>query len=163
MSFLLANLPYVLLYAGAIFLIAMTDSDAETADRYWPYFILVVALVAMVGGWRYAGYTSTDRIMYFVKQVLHWGAVLLVVNLLFLKSMQQFLSAESYGFIVAYILGLGALLSGIYLDWKMGVFGAFLISSAIGIGFLDNNAMLLTVIGVAITGVGITLLVRRRD
>ncbi|MCF7983614.1 MAG: hypothetical protein K9L70_04370 [Thiohalocapsa sp.] len=161
-SFLLANLPYVLLYAGAIFLVAMTDSDPETADRYWPYFIIVVALVAMVGGWRYAGVTNTDRVKYFLKQVLHWGAVLLVVNLLFLDSMQQFLNAASYGFIVAYILGLGALLSGIYLDWKMGLFGAFLIFSAIGIGILDDNAMLLSVLAVAIIGVGITLLVRRQ-
>jgi hypothetical protein len=75
--------------------------------------------------------------------------------------MERFLNAESHGFVIAYMLGLGAILSGIYLDWRMAVFGLFLVGSAVGIGFLDQNAMLLTLIGVAILAIAITLLLRR--
>ncbi|MGB5832491.1 MAG: hypothetical protein WBG92_10930 [Thiohalocapsa sp.] len=160
---LIVNLPYIVLYVVAIGLVAMTDSDPTAAARYWEYFILLVAVVSLFGGWSNAGTTNASRMTYFVRQVLHWGSLLIVINLLFLHSMQDFLNAESHGFVIAYVLGLGAILSGIYMDWKMAVFGAFLIGSAVGIGFLDDNAVLLTISGIAIAGIALTILFRQRS
>lgn len=157
---LIVNLPYLALYAFTIWLVAVTDSDPVTAAIYWQWFVPAVGVVATIGGWRSPA--AANKAAYLLKQVLHWGTLLLVINLLFLKSMQDFLNAESHGFVVAYMLGLAAILSGIYLDWKMAVFGAFVIGSAVGIGYLDDNAMLLTVIGVAIAGIAVTLAIRRR-
>jgi hypothetical protein len=159
--FLFGNLLYILLYIGAIALVATTGNNPQRAAAYWQYFILFVGLVSVIGGWRVVGPTTRDKVVYFIRQILHWGALLVAINLLFLPSMQSFLNAESHGFMAAYLLGLAAILSGIYLDWKMSVFGAFLLGSAVGVGFLDDNAVLLTISAVAVAAVAVTFLVGR--
>jgi hypothetical protein len=159
---LLVSLPYLALYIAAIVLTAITDAEPERATELWKSFMPFVALVSIIGGWRFSGDTTTEKAFYVGKQVLYWAAVLVSIDLLFRGDTPHFLNAESQGFIVAYILGLSALLSGIYIDWKMSIFGAFLIASTLGIAFLDDNAVLISVGGVAIAGIAITLLVRRR-
>ncbi len=158
---LFVSLPYLALYIASIVLTAMTDADPEQATALWKLFMPFVALVSVIGGWRFSGEGSKEKAVYVGKQVLYWAAVLVGITLLFMGDTPHFLNAETEGFVVAYILGLSALLSGIYIDWKMSVFGAFLILSTIGIAFLDDNAMLISVAGVAIAGIAITLLVRR--
>jgi hypothetical protein len=158
---LIVSLPYMALYIATIVLTAITDSEPERATELWKWFMPFVALVSLIGGWRISGDNAKDRAIYIGKQVLYWGAVLLVIDLLFRGDTPHFLNAESQGFVVAYILGLAALLSGIYIDWKMSVFGAFLIASTIGIAFLDDNAVLLSVGAVAVAGIAITLLMRK--
>jgi hypothetical protein len=154
----LVNSPYILIYGATIWLVAMTDRDSAKAATYWQYFVPIVGLVSVIGGW---GKATESKGKYLMEQVLHWGALLLVIYLLFLPDMEQFLNAESHGFVIAYMLGLAAILSGIYLDWKMAVFGLFLLASAVGIGFLDENALLITLIGVGIAAILVTLLIRR--
>ncbi|KAA6186916.1 hypothetical protein F2Q65_03230 [Thiohalocapsa marina] len=155
---LLINSPYILIYAATIWLVALTDSDPDKASKYWQYLLPVVGLVSVIGGW---SQTRISRARYLTQQVLHWGALMLVTFLLFVPTMEHFLDAQTHGFVVAYMLALAAILSGIYLDWKMGIFGLFLVGSAVGIGFLNNNAMLLTLIGIGMAGVAVTLVVRR--
>lgn len=155
---MLANLPYIALYVISIWLVAVTDSDPGKATTQWELFIPLVALVSIIDGWKD---TRETKVVYLIQQLLHWGALMLVVYLLFLPEMQNFLNAETHGFVLAYLLGLAAILSGIYLEWKMAVFGAFLIASAVGIGYLSDNALLLTLIGTAVAGIAITLLIRK--
>ncbi|NBC49594.1 MAG: hypothetical protein GVY22_16790 [Gammaproteobacteria bacterium] len=159
---LFVSLPYLALYIASIILTGMTDAEPARATELWKLFMPFVALVSVVGGWRFSGETNREKAIYIGKQVIYWGAVLIVINLLFMGDTPHFLNAESQGFVVAYILGLSALLSGIYIDWKMSVYGAFLIISTLGIAFLDDNAVLISVVGVAIAGIAITLMLRRR-
>jgi hypothetical protein len=158
---LFVSLPYLVLYVASIVLTAMTDAEPERATQLWKMFMPFVALVSVIGGWRFSGESAKEKAIYVGKQVLYWGAVLAVINLLFMGDTAHFLNAESQGFIVAYVLGLSALLSGIYIDWKMSLFGAFLIASTVGIAFLDDNAVLISTGGVAVAGIAITVLLRR--
>jgi hypothetical protein len=77
---------------------------------------------------------------------------------LFQTDVQHFLRAETDGFIIIYLLGLASILSGLYLDWKMGVFGLFLIFSGVFIAYLDNNALLIAIGGIATLAVIGTIL-----
>lgn len=159
---MLVSAPYALLYIASIVLTAMTDAEPERATELWKMFMPFVVLVSVIGGWRFSGETAASKAIYVLKQMLYWGAVLVVITLLFWGDTAHFLNAESQGFVVAYILGLAALLSGIYIDWKMSVYGAFLIASTLGIAFLDDNAVLISVGGIALAGIAITVLTRRR-
>jgi hypothetical protein len=162
MKVLWVSLPYLALYIAAIVLTGITESEPARATGLWKLFMPFVALVSVIGGWRFSGTTNQDKALYIGKQALYWGAVLLVINLLFMGNTPHFLNAESQGFVVAYILGLSALLSGIYLDWKMSIFGGFLIISTLGIAFLEDNAVLISVVGIALAGIALTLWLRRR-
>jgi hypothetical protein len=159
---LFVSLPYLALYVASVVFVAMTDSDPEKSSNYWKFFMPLVVLVSVIGGWRHSGELAKDKAIYIGKQILHWGAVLLVINLLFMGDTANFLNAESKGFVVAYLIGLSALLSGIYIDWKMALYGAALIASAVGIAFLDDNAMMISVAGIAVAGIVVTIVGRRR-
>jgi hypothetical protein len=154
---LLVNSPYILIYVVTIWLVGMTDSDAAKAGLYWQYFVPIIGLVSIIGGW---GKRSESTARYLTEQVLHWGALSVVIYLLFLEPMQQFLNAESHGFVTAYMVGLAAILSGIYLDWKMAIFGAFIVGSAVAIGFLEDNAILI-ISGIAFLVIVFILVMRK--
>ena len=156
----IANVPYVALYAIAVGLIAMTDHNPASAQSAWNFFIPLVGLVSAANGWRrYAGVTRESQSRYMLRQVLHWGALLVVIHLLFLGDVQHFLRAEDDGFVIIYLVGLTSLLGGIYLDWKMALFGLFLIFSGVVIAFLDDNALLIAVGGTALMAVIVTAFV----
>jgi hypothetical protein len=123
--FLLYQLPYLVLYIVALGLVAMTAHDATGMSDYWQMFIPLVALVSILGGWRWAGATGSARWGYILRQVLHWGALVLVIQLLFAHAVQDFLNDQQDAFVSVYLIGLAALLS-LYLDWKMALFGVFL-------------------------------------
>jgi hypothetical protein len=159
---LLWGLPYIAIYGISIWLIALTNRDPAAAYPNWQWFIPLVALVSIIGGWRRMERAGGSVMLYLFKQVLHWGALMLVLYLLFLPGVDQLLSADSNGFVVIYLLGLTALLSGIYLDWKMAVFGLFLIGSGVGIAYLEDNAMLITIAGVGLFAILVTVLTRSR-
>jgi hypothetical protein len=151
---------YILLYGLAILLIGLTDHDPASAEPTWDLFIPLVAIVCAFAGWRqFAGNTMQSHAIYLVRQTLHWGALLMVIHLLFLPAVQVFLKAETDGFIIIYLVGLTSMLAGVYLDWKMGLFGLFLVFSGVIVAFIDNNAMLIVVGGAALIAIIITALV----
>jgi len=161
--FLLYHVPYVVLYVVALGLVAMTSHDAAGTSSYWQMFIPLIALVSIAGGWRFAGAPGDPRWHYILKQVLHWGALILVIRLLYAHDVQDFLNDEQDGFVTVYVIGLAAILSGIYLDWKMALFGLFLLLSGVAIAWFDDNAMLISLVfGAAAIAVAVTLLIRHR-
>ena len=160
---LLQHIPYAVLYLVALGLVAMTSHNAAGTSIYWQLFIGLVALVSIIAGWRFAGASDHPRWVYLLKQVLHWGALVLVIRLLYTHDLQDFLNDEQDGFVTIYVLGLTAILSGIYLDWRMALFGIFLLLSGVGMAWIDDNAMLISLIAVAAAvGVAATLVFRRR-
>ncbi len=159
--FMLYQLPYVVLYVAAFGLVAMTSHDAASTSAYWQMFIPLIALVSILGGWHWAGASGDPRWMYLARQVLHWGTVILVIRLLYAHNVQDFLNDEQDSFVIIYIVGLAAVLSGIYLDWKMALFGIFLLLSAVGMAWLEDNVVLLLAVAlVALAAAVVTLIVR---
>lgn len=159
----LYHIPYVVLYAVAVGLVAMTSHNAAGTSIYWQMFIGLIALVSIVAGWRFASEPGSSVGLYMLKQVLHWGALVLVIRLLYTHNLQDFLNDNQDGFVTVYMIALTAILSGIYMDWRMALFGIFLLLSGVGMAWIDNNAMLISVIAAAAAlGVVVTLLIRHR-
>jgi hypothetical protein len=154
-SLLLREWPFVLLYVLALACMGYTNADAGRSSYYWQLLIPVTGLVAIFVGW---GMVSPNmRMEMILKQVLHWGAVLLVIRLLFLQVLDAFLSDQAHGFVVVYVFGLAAVLDGIHWNWKMAVFGAFLIFSAIVMAFFQDAALAISVTA-ALVAVAVTFL-----
>lgn len=161
---LLAVVPYIVLYLLAIWLVALTDGNADPGRIrvLWQGFVPAVGLLAIWGGWQGMKTRAGGTRSYLIRQVLHWLASLLVIHLLFGDTLQAFLTTEVHGFVAIYVLGLSAILAGIHMDWKMGLFGLFLVGGGVGIAFLNDNAMLLTLAGIAVVGVGLSVVFLRR-
>jgi len=154
-------IPYAVLYVIAIWLVSSTTSTPGNAAHQWQLFIPVVGLVATFGGWHRAGPGAKDKSRYLLQQVLHWGTLAIVVQLLFLTSMRHFLDLQSDAFILIYMLGLTSVLSGIYLDWNMAGFGVFLIASAIVYGYVvDHLTIVVSISGIAIASLVLVILIK---
>jgi len=164
LHFLLVDiLPYAVLFVVAIWLVATTTSEPTRAAARWQLFIPVVGLVATFGGWHRAGAGPRGKAVYLAQQVAHWGTLAIVIKLLFLGSMRHFLDVESDAFILIYLLGLTSILSGIYLDWNMAVFGIFLVASAITYGFMLNNlTILVSISGIAVASILLVVLIQHK-
>jgi hypothetical protein len=160
--FLLYQLPYLVLYIVALGLVAMTAHDATGMSDYWQMFIPLVALVSILGGWRWAGAAGSARWGYILRQVLHWGALVLVIQLLFAHAVQDFLNDQQDAFVSVYLIGLAALLSGIYLDWKMALFGVFLVLSGVALAWLNENWLMLSLVigGAGVVAAAVSLVIR---
>jgi hypothetical protein len=143
----------------------MTAQDAAKMSTNWQLFIPVVALVSILGGWHWAGTSAGQRWTYILRQVVHWVALIMVIRLLYAHAVQDFLNDEQDAFVTIYVIGLAAVLSGIYLDWKMALFGIFLLLSGVGIAWLKDNYLLLMLGmgGVSMVAVGWSLLIRGRS
>lgn len=142
----IANLSYLALYAISVVLIVMTEHDPKSTLTAWNLFIPLVGLVSTLSRWsHHTGETRQARLHYVRQQLVHWGILLIVIDVLLLPTTQFLLQAETDGCVIMYLLGAAGLLSGLYLDWKMGVFGLFLIFSGVLIAVLNDDAMLIAV------------------
>jgi hypothetical protein len=87
------------------------------------------------------------------RQILHWGVVLLMVQLIFMASgPDKYLDAlddRQASFIIIFSMTLSTFLAGIYFDWRLCIVAVFLIMSAVLNVVLSNVAPLLVwIIGI---------------
>jgi hypothetical protein len=150
MRLMLDEWPYVLLFVAVIVGIAFTDMRLDFAPLYWQILIPIFGVVALVIGWSGAGDDSKARTAFVIKTVLHWGALFGVVQLLYLPQLQAVLNAEVTGLQIIFLLGLTAFLSGVHGNARMSVIGLFLVGSGIVVSFLDDAAMMISAVGVAV-------------
>lgn len=146
----LAEWPYVLLFVAVIVGIALTDMKMELALLYWKILIPLFGILALVIGWRDAGDEPGARTRFAVRTFLHWGALFAVIQILYLPQLKEVLNAELTGLQIIFLLGLTAFLSGVHGHFKMAVIGLFLIGSGIVVAFLDDAAVMMSVIAVGV-------------
>ncbi len=97
-------------------------------------------------------------------QALHWGAFLLVMNMLLLSSVQQLFNAQTTALAIFTLLALGTFTAGIQVfSWQVCVLGAIMAIGVPAIAIIENSALLVTLIVVAVVGAGRRLLVELAD
>ncbi|RKT44846.1 hypothetical protein [Thiocapsa rosea] len=147
---MLEQWPYVLLFVAVIAGVAFTDMRLEFALLYWQILIPVFGLVALAIGWNSAGEDAKARTAFALKTIMHWGALFVLVWILYLPQLKDVLNAELTGLQIIFLLGLTAFLSGVHGNPRMSVIGVFLIVSGIVVAFLDDAALMMSVLAVAV-------------
>ena len=141
----------VLAWIGAIY----ATFSIENSRWYWQWMIPIFGLICIMTQWNNVEPTLKARLIMAGRQILHWGAVLLMVQLVFMASgSDQYLDAlddRQASFILIFSMTLSTFLAGIYFDWRLCVVAVFLIMSAILNIVLSNVApMLVWIIGIGI-------------
>jgi hypothetical protein len=146
---LIDNLPYVAIIVLGLIGISWTNISGTPTATYWVYLTPVIALICIFAGWRHT--ISGERLAMVVTQVLQWAAVLVAMYLLTISDVQRSLAANASGLMLLTVLALGVFVSGLDLRaWKLCVTGAFLAVSVPVIAWIQNAALLLLLIGVAL-------------
>ena len=148
-SFWVRELPFTLVLVLTIAGVAYTSFSKKPIVGYWE--ILAPA------GWQEAG-DKNGRLRLIVTQALHWFAFLLVMNLMLLSSVQRIFTAQATGLAVFTLLALGTFTAGVHvLSWQVCLLGLIMALGIPAIAWIENSALLVVSIAVAVVGVGAVL------
>src|SRR6516164_2714796 len=114
-SFLYRRLPYIVVLLLAISGVAYTNISHQPLVGYWEFLTLAMAVVCVVTEWAKAD-DKHARWQLILKQALHWGAILVAMNIMLLAGVQQFMPAPATGLVLLMLLALGAFLAGLNLS-----------------------------------------------
>ncbi len=143
------NFPFVAIIVLGLVGISWTSLSSTPSANYWVVVTPIIAAICIFAGWRHT--ERGDRIAMGVTQVLQWAAVLIAMYLLTVSDVQRSLNANALGLMILTLLGLGVFSSGLNLRaWKLCVTGAFLAVSVPAVAWLQDAALLLLLVGLAL-------------
>jgi len=160
----LHELPYVamlLLTLGGVGYSAMTRDPLR---YYWEVVAVLSCGACIFEGWSHAQ-GGNERWRLIWTQLLHWGAFLAVMALVFLPSVQAIVDTNSTSLAVLLLLALGTFVAGVHAEsWRIGLNGVVIALCVPMIAWLDQSALFLSLAAllVVMSGVvGVVLWMRR--
>lgn len=158
MPFWLRELPYLAILALTAGGVAYVSMMRQPIVHYWDALAVFIAIVCVVVGWQKVDGTS-ERWRVVWTQVLHWGAFLVAMNMVFLPSVQAILNLDSTGLLVLFQLALGTFVAGVHTaSAKLCINGIVMALMVPAIAWLDRSALMLTLVAaIAISAAAIML------
>jgi len=161
-SFLYRRLPHIVVLVLAISGVAYTNISHQPLVGYWEFLTLAMAVVCVVTEWAKVG-DRHARWQLILKQALHWGAILVAMNIMLLAGVQQFMPAPATGLVLLMLLALGAFLAGLNLSSLQICFLGVAMAVAVpAIAWFKQFALFLLLGAVLLVGLGLTFWPRRR-
>jgi hypothetical protein len=155
-SFLHRQLPYIVVLALAISGVAYTNISHQPLVGYWEFLTLAMGVVCVVTEWANVS-DRQARFKLIVKQALHWGAILVTMNIMLLSGVQQLLPSPATSLVLLMLLALGTFLAGLNLPSLqicfLGVAMAFAVPA---IAWFKQSALFLLLGAVLLIGLGLT-------
>jgi hypothetical protein len=140
----------VLVWAGSIY----TTFDLTGSRWYWQWIVPLLGVICIATEWFHVEPTLKARALMILRQILHWGAVLLLILLIFYASERgayiNALDDRQASFVLMLIITLSMFLAGVYLDWRLCVVAIFLIITAVINVALSNAAPMLIWVGLGV-------------
>ncbi|QTL03535.1 hypothetical protein J5J86_22870 [Aquabacter sp. L1I39] len=138
----LREVPYLatlLLTLGGVAYSALSRSPLQ---HYWELVTLFNCGACIYEGW---GVDGQRRWRVVWTQLLHWGAFLVAMTLLFLPSVQAVANADSTGLAILLLLALGTFVAGVHTaSWRVGLNGVVLALCVPVVAWLDQSALIVT-------------------
>ena len=157
LSFWIRELPFSLVLILTIGGVAYTSFSKRPILIYWEILAPIIGVVCVWYGWPSAG-DNSSRLRLIATQLLHWIAFLLVMNMVFLASVQRVFNATSTGLAVFILLALGTFTAGVHiLSWQVSLLGLIMAFGVPAIAWIENSALLLVLVAAVIVGIGIVI------
>lgn len=138
----LREAPYLvmlLLTLGGVGYSALSRSPLQ---HYWELVTLFNCGACIYEGW---GRDGQRRWRVVWTQLLHWGAFLVAMTLLFLPSVQAVANSDSTGLAILLLLALGTFVAGVHTaSWRVGLNGVVLALCVPVVAWLDQSALIVT-------------------
>ncbi|PZA13319.1 hypothetical protein DNX69_02810 [Rhodopseudomonas palustris] len=142
-GFMLREWPYLLMLLLAVVGVAYTSFVQDSL--YWVILTPLIGLICIAAGWPETE-TSEHRVRLVLTQVLHWGAVLVAMELMSLQVTRQ-VSGLASALGVLTLLALGTFTAGLHMrTWRVAAVGVILGISVPAIAFLQQSSLLIMLI-----------------
>lgn len=157
-AFLLREWPYLLMLALALVGVAYSSFSRAPVREYWIALGPFIGLICIISGWREAG-SAEARFRLVWTQVVHWCAVLLAIELMFIADVDRMMNADASALSVLTLLALGTFTAGVHIrSWRVCLVGILLGLGVPGIAWLEQSALLIILVIVAVAAIVVPIL-----
>jgi hypothetical protein len=154
LSFWIRELPFSIVLILTLIGVAYISFSKNPITGYWEILAPLIALVCVGTGWHNAADTRA-RLWLIAKQVLHWLAFLIVMNIVLLSSVQRMFSATATGLTIFTLLALGTFTAGVHvLSWQVCLLGLIMALGIPAIAWVENSALIFLLLAGVILGIG---------
>lgn len=154
LSFWIRELPFSVVLILTLLGVAYISFSKKPITGYWEILAPLIALLCVGAGWHGAADTRA-RFWLTAKQVLHWLAFLVVMNLVLLSSVQRMFSASATGLTIFMLLALGTFTAGVHvLSWQVCLLGLIMALGIPAIAWVENSALIFLLLAGVIIGIG---------
>src|SRR5262245_5211080 len=162
-GFLRRKLPYIAVLALAVVGVAYTNVWRQPLVGYWEFLALVTGVLCVVTEWE----SSRDRqarLRLMWTQALHWGAILITMNIVLMSSVRQMLPAPAISLVLLTLLALGTFLAGVnLLSLQICFLGLALALAVPAIAWFKQSALFLVLAAIFLAGLAMAFWLRRTD
>lgn len=156
------EIAFVALLVLALGGMAVADFSARSGLTYWLVVIPLFGAVSVFSGWQRARAAGKNLSAVLLPQILHWGALVLAVYLIYLLERTGRLNREDAGLVALLALSLTTALAGIHFDWRLAVLGVLLAIGTAGAALVEEFFWILLIPAV-VAGVIVVLWQRRKS
>ncbi len=154
LSFWIRELPFSIVLILTLLGVAYISFSKKPITGYWEILAPLIALICVGAGWHHAPDTRA-RAWLIVKQVLHWLAFLVVMNIMLLDSVQRMFTAGTTGLTIFTLLALGTFTAGVHvLSWQVCLLGLIMAIGIPAIAWVENSAFIFVLLAAVILGIG---------
>jgi len=161
-AFLAREWPYLLVLILALFGVAYTSFARTPITKYWVILAPLIGVICVVTRWRDAE-NREQRVHLIWTQALHWGAVLLAMHLMYVADVSRMMNADAKALSALTVLALGTVTAGVHIaSWRICLVGIVLALGVPAIAWLEQSALLLLLVAVALVAIIAPLIWRNR-
>ena len=154
LSFWIRELPFSAVMILTLLGVAYISFSKKPITGYWEILAPLIALLCVGAGWHGAADTRA-RLWLIGKQVLHWLAFLVVMNIVLLSSVQRIFTASATGLTIFTLLALGTFTAGVHvLSWQVCLLGLIMALGIPAIAWVENSAFIFLLLAGVIIGIG---------
>jgi len=163
LSFWIRELPFSVVLVLTLLGVAYISFSKQPITGYWEILAPLIALVCVGAGWHHAADTRA-RLWLIAKQVLHWLAFLVVMNIVLLSSVQRIFTASTTGLTIFTLLALGTFTAGVHvLSWQVCLLGLIMALGIPAIAWVENSAFIILLLAGIVAGIGAVIWWHVRD
>ena len=152
-AFLMREWPYLLMLGLALFGVAYTSFSRTPMRGYWIALAPFIGLICVISRWRDAA-SREERLRLVWTQALHWCAVLLAMQLMFVADVTRMMNADASALSALTLLALGTFTAGVHIEaWRVCLVGVILGVGVPGIAWLEQSALLILLVVVVLVAV----------
>lgn len=152
-AFFIRDWPYIAMLGLAIFGVALASVVRESMTTYWEILVPFFAAVCVFARWRDSQHQKMLGRLIRI-EALHWGAVIIAMNLVFVTDVSQIMNANATALMVMTLLALGTFTAGAQIGaWRICVVGVVLGLGVPLVAWLQRAALLITLVGVVLVAV----------
>jgi hypothetical protein len=152
-TFLAREWPYLMVLILAIAGVAYTSFARTPITRYWVILAPLIGVICVVTRWPDAE-TREQRVHLIWTQALHWVAVLVAMHLMYVADVSRMMNADARALSALTVLALGTATAGIHIaSWRICLVGIVLALGVPAIAWLEQSALLLLLVAVALVAI----------